>query len=228
MSSIVGSDRGRRTCLSRRLPPWPGAYETFISRSAVDRSATSSAFMTASVSKSTSIEPPPVRSVAVTPRRPSLLMANLTRIGLRAGRRSGRVSVGDADLLAVERVGAVALAGHHADVDRRLVGGVGAEVGRPLQRDLGVAGQEVDDDVLAFVVAGDHAQALGEDVDDPGVDQLADRAGQGEAQLLLQVVEGLGDLLFGDRGQVERRRPARPPPRTGSRGSPGPGRPATP
>src|SRR5579883_2290632 len=68
-------------------------HDTLSSRRAVERSATSSAFMTASVSNSTSIEPPPVRSVAETPSRPSLLMANFTRIGLRAGSRSGRFSV---------------------------------------------------------------------------------------------------------------------------------------
>ena len=178
-------------------------HDTFSNRSAVDRSATSSAFMTASVSNSTSIEPPPVRSVAETTRRPSLVDGELDA-DRAAGRQAvGEVERGDADVLAVVRVGAVALAGHHADVDGRLVGGVGAEVGHPLQRDLGVAGQEVDDHVLALVVAGDHAQALAQDVDDPGIDQLADRAGQGEAELLLEVVEGLGDLLLGDRGQVE-------------------------
>ena len=84
-----------------------------------------------------------------------------------------------ADVLAVERLGAVALAGHDADVDAGLVRGVGAEVGAPLHRHLAVAGQEVDDHVLALVVAGDDAQALAQDVDDPRVDQLADRARSG-------------------------------------------------
>src|SRR5689334_1607244 len=73
---------GRRLgSVETRRPVAPAAQETFISRRAVERSATSSAFMTASVSKATSIEPPPVRSAAVTARRPSWLMANFTRIG---------------------------------------------------------------------------------------------------------------------------------------------------
>ncbi len=72
-----------------------------------------------------------------------------------------------------------------------------------LHRDLAVARQEGDDDVLALVVAGDHAEALGQDVDDLGVDQLADRAGQGVAELALDLVEGLGHLLLGDGRQVE-------------------------
>ena len=103
-------------------------------------------------------------------------MANLTRIGLRAGRPAGRFERRGADVLAVERVGAVALAGHDADVDAGLVRGVGAEVAGLLHRHLAVARQQVDDDVLVLVVAGDHAQALAQDVDDPRVDQLADRA----------------------------------------------------
>jgi len=42
----------------------PSLHDTVNSRSAVDRSSTSSAFMTASVWNSTSIEPPAVRSMA--------------------------------------------------------------------------------------------------------------------------------------------------------------------
>ena len=116
--------------------------------------------MTASVSNSTSIDPPPVRSVAETPSRPSLLMANLTRIGLRAGRRSGRLSVATPTSWQSDGACAVALAGHHADVDRRLIGGVGPEVGHSFERDLRVAGQEVDDHILALGVARDTPRLL--------------------------------------------------------------------
>jgi len=65
------------------VSPW--FHDTVSSRSAVDRSKTSSAFMTASVWNSTSIEPPAVSSMDETFSRPSWLMANLTRMGLRAG-----------------------------------------------------------------------------------------------------------------------------------------------
>ena len=49
------------------------------------------------------------------------------------------MSDGNADFLAVERVGAVALSGHDANVDGRLVVGVGTEIADSLQRHLGIA-----------------------------------------------------------------------------------------
>src|SRR4051812_26925858 len=48
----------------------------------------------------------------------------------------GEVQGRGSDVLAVVGGGAVALAGHDADIDPRLVGGVGAEVGAVLERDL--------------------------------------------------------------------------------------------
>src|SRR5271157_2308183 len=78
----------------------------------------------------------------------------------------GKVERGQADFLAVGRRGAVALAGHHADVHGGLVVGVGTEVADPLHGNHGIAGLQVNHDVLALLVAGDDAQALGEDVDD--------------------------------------------------------------
>ena len=86
--------------------------------------------MTASVSNSTSIEPPPVRSVGGDAQPAVAVDGELDADRAPGGQPVGEVERGDADFLAVERVGAVALAGHHADVDGRLVGGVGAEVGR--------------------------------------------------------------------------------------------------
>ena len=180
-------------------------HDTFNNRSAVDRSATSSAFMTASVWNSTSIEPPPVRSVAETPSRPSLLMANLTRIGLLGRQPLGQVERGDADFLAVERVGAVALAGHHADVDGRLVVGVGPEVGHPLQRDLGVARQGDRQTTSRLCSLRAITPRLLESTLTIRV-LTSSRTGpvRVKPSCFLEVVERLGDLFLGDLGQVDR------------------------
>ena len=73
-----------------------------------------------------------------------------------------------------------------------------------LHRDLAVAREEGRRRCpCPLVVAGDDAEALAQDVDDPGIDQLSDRAGQGVAQLSLDLVEGLGHLLLGDGREVE-------------------------